>query len=164
MFLPYCKRDISSKAIPENKAKVLWSESSHNKEVKKEEFEQEFGFRIKEIFGTMEEFINCMHYYKQYLHHPDLAKNRYEGARQLIDLYCLKKLPNVIHVISPWDRQTIPQWFKFQSGIVDYEIGKLTKKYRESGHVANRMNNISKEGNELVAEKLVELITDNKWI
>jgi hypothetical protein len=160
IFLPSCDRDISVDAVPTNKANVLWSESDNRKNVSTEEFENEFFTysKIKEVFKDVDTFVETMRLNKQFLYHPDLVKNRYEGARCLIDLYCLQKVPKVIHVIDHY-QEKIGTWFKFQSGIVDYELGKVAKKYYSSG----RPNNLSDEGNIIIAEKIIKIIKDNGW-
>jgi hypothetical protein len=162
LFLPKCKRDVSVNSIPENKADILWDEDDSRLKVSPEEFEKQFSYgQIPQVFGNMETFINCMRLHKQFLHHVDLAKNRYEGAKCLIDLYCLQKIPKVIHIIDP-HQEKIGEWFKFQSGIVNYDIGHLTEKHRYTGP-GQHPNNISDEGNKLIAEKILEIIKTNKW-
>jgi hypothetical protein len=160
IFLPSCDRDVSISSVPTNKAKVLWSESEERKNISPEDFEKEFSYgRIKEVFGDMDTFIETMYLHKKFLYHPDLVRNRYEGARCLIDLYCLKKVPKVIHVID-CDQEKIGNWFKFQSGIVDYELGKIADKYYSAGI---HPNNLTDEGNIIMANKIVEILKEKGW-
>jgi hypothetical protein len=160
IFLPSCNRDVSVNSVPTNKAVALWSENSSSKRVTPEEFEKEFSYgKIKEVFGDMDTFIKTMQLNKQFLYHPDLVKNRYEGARCLIDSYCLQKIPKVIHVID-YHQENLGNWFKFQSGIVNYELGKISEKYYKPGI---HPNNITDEGNKVMANKIVEIIENQKW-
>ena len=160
IFLPSCDRDISINAVPENKSNILWSERDDRKNVTPEEFENEFFSygKIKEVFEDPAVFAETMRLNKKFLSHPDLVKNRYEGARYLIDLYCLKKIPKVIHAIDHYQEKIGP-WFEFQSGIVDYELGKIAKKHYSPGVP----NNLTNKGNNLMADKIVEIINKQGW-
>ena len=52
MFLPKCNRDITVDTIPENKSKILWSESDADIQIDQQMFENEFFTygKIKEVF------------------------------------------------------------------------------------------------------------------
>jgi len=108
--------------------------------------------------------VNAVMTYESFYHSPDLAKNRFEGALVLIDRYCTAKKIPVIHC----PRKThIPSWFKFTSGIVDFNIQEydnhLHPEYigrfsADSGFTHDNRpktnNSISIEGNQQIAEKL----------
>ena len=160
IFLPLCNRDIAVNVIPTNKANVLWSEGGNRKNITPEEFEKEFTYgKIKEVFGDMDTFIKTMQLNKKFLYHQDLVKNRYEGARCLIDSYCLQKIPKVIHVID-YHQENIGNWFKFQSGIVNYELGKISEKHYDQN---TNPNNLSNEGNRIMSDKIIEIIEGQGW-
>ena len=116
----------------------------------KDEFAGDVNFYI-ELFDTME-------LHKKYLYHHDLQMNRYYGALTQIDQYLkFKKIP-VLHCLGPefW----YPNWFKFQSGIVDREIYKL--RHEITGHYAlfsESENNLTEQGNQIAFDLMIPLIT-----
>jgi hypothetical protein len=154
LYLPKCNRDISSQQVPENKAKALWTEASCWKPTPSE-FEHEFmgHGNIKEIFGTAEKFIECMTLYKEFLYSPELITNRYHGALVLIDSFCQQFIPKTIHI--PEDALPEYEWLEFKSGITSHELRIIADEHYRGGL---NPNNISDEGNRLIADKLVELI------
>jgi hypothetical protein len=160
MFLPKCNRDITMDTVPENKSKILWSEYNEN-QITQESFENEFFSygKIKEVFKTPEEFINCIYYYKTYLHHPDLQRNRFESATLMVDTYCASRVSKVIH-ISDYPYEKRMPWFSFKSGVLANDVAELASQYYESG---TNPNNINNEGNRLIANRLVEIIKQNNW-
>jgi hypothetical protein len=160
MFLPKCNRDITIDTIPESKSVVLWSENDE-KQATPETFKDEFFTygKIKEVFGTTETFVECINYYKKYMYHPDLQRNRFESATLMVDTYCLSQVPKVIHISDyPYDK-AMP-WFGFKSGIIASEVAELANTYYDSH---SNPNNISDEGNVLIANRLVEIIKENNW-
>ena len=161
MFLPKCNRDITVDTIPENKSKILWSESDADIQIDQQMFENEFFTygKIKEVFETPKIFIECMHYYKNYLHHPDLQRKRFEAATLMVDTYCSAKIPYTIH-ISDYPYHIAMPWFNFKSGIVSKEIAELVKTHYNTDP---NPNNITDEGNCLIADKIIEIIKKNNW-
>jgi hypothetical protein len=160
MFLPKCNRDITMDTVPENKSKILWTEADSEQD-SQELFENEFFSygKIKEVFGTPETFIECIHYYKNYLYHPDLQRNRFESATLMVDTYCAARVPKVIHISEyPYDKGM--PWFSFKSGIVAKDVSDISMHHYAPG---TNPNNISDEGNRLIAERLVEIIKQNNW-
>ena len=161
MFLPKCNRDITMDTVPENKAKIIWSEVIPPDQINQTTFENEFFSygKIKEVFKDPEIFIECMHYYKNYLYHPDLQRNRFESATLMVDTYCSAKIPKTIH-ISDYPYHIPMPWFRFKSGIVSQELSDLSNRYYNPGGTPN---NITDEGNCLIADKIVEIIDRNNW-
>lgn len=96
----------------------------------------------------------------------DLMRNRYFGALIQIDQYCTSRSIPVIH--CPLDKKSIPNWFNFTSGIVDYDLNDYNYKnihlptsIEPNPHYVGYQksdNAISEEGNILIAEKLFEYI------
>lgn len=121
---------------------------------------------------TKNDFVNLINLYQKYSITPDLLTNRFYGALIQIDQYCLSKNIKVIH--CPYHHKTIPSWFKFNSGIVDYSISYM--QYNDiidpdSGEFLiddknNTISNLYKcsysksdnaittEGNEIISEKI----------
>lgn len=109
----------------------------------------------EKTYGTVDkkDFISAIRHYQKYYHNTELSKNRYYGALIQIDQYLsFKKIP-VIHCVNK--REWIPNWFKFTSGIVDYEIAPM--QFRDSlwaCHYTQSDNAITYEGNLIIADKL----------
>lgn len=109
------------------------------------------------------DFISAIRHYQKYYHNTELARNRYYGALIQIDQYlAFKKIP-VIHCVSK--KEWIPNWFKFTTGIVDYEIAPM--QFRDSPwacHYTQSDNAITYEGNLIIADKLssyIDQLTDS---
>lgn len=119
------------------------------------ELEHFSGEEIKQIVSINQKFLISR----------DLLKNRYYGALIQIDQYCTARKIPVIH--CPISEASIPSWFKFTSGIVDYELNKFGSKFKktESGYLNpyylgyhKSDNSIDEEGNIIIANKLSEYI------
>lgn len=152
IFLPSCNRDLTFKEL-ESKAVYLWREiNNHSTELAqaKEHFFSNGG--IRESFGDIETFLKTIGLYKEFLHHPDLAVNRFNGALIQIDQYITAKKIPCIHIPI---QKSIPPWFSFNSGKVLPEIHELTLKHREVGQYTNC---ISAKGQDIIAEKLLSEI------
>lgn len=96
---------------------------------------------------------------KQYFYHQDLQMNRFTGAMIQIDQYCTAKQIPVIH----FTHNRVPDWIKFTSGIVDKEI--VSKMDFTHNHLTpyfigyeNSANGINKEGNIIIADKIIEYV------
>jgi len=151
IFLPKCDRDFAATTNFVNKARYIWSAA----DIAREHNDQ--GDKFFEQFGSMEEFVEAMNMYRERFYDPDLVMNRYYGALIQIDQYVSEKCINTIHVISK--KLPIPRWFKFNSGIVDYSITAITEKHAVS-HTEFFVNTITKEGNQQVAARIIELMQD----
>lgn len=102
---------------------------------------------------------------QKFLISRDLLKNRFYGALIQIDQYCTAKKIPVIH--CPLSRESIPSWFTFTSGIVDYSLNEHAEShinknpqnpnpYYAGYHQSD--NAITAEGNLVIANKLYEYI------
>lgn len=116
----------------------------------KNKFAEDINFYL-ELFDTME-------LHKKYLYHYDLQMNRYYGALMQIDQYLKFKNIPVVHCLGKpfW----YPQWFTFESGIIDKEVFKL--QHEITGYhaqFADSENNMNETGNQLVFDKMIPLIT-----
>jgi hypothetical protein len=90
--------------------------------------------------------------HEKYFFTRDLQRNRFLGSLLQIDQYLTSKKIPVIH--CPF-KNTIPSWFNFSSGIVDYELANLQDyTIRET----DMWNHISPEKNIYIANKLIEYI------
>jgi len=97
---------------------------------------------------------NALDEYLKYLHTRDLQRNRYQGALMQIDQYLTYKKIPVIH--CPY-KETIPNWFKFTSGIVDYKIANFQND--DKINPADMWNRVSPEDNILIANILDEYVS-----
>ncbi len=149
LFLPGCDRDINVHDIERKRADQLFSDDHLD-----QEFNQENSPKFKTVFGNNETFFNAVNTFKDYFYHPDLIMNRYYGSLIQIDQYLNNKNISAIHVI---DRTyPLPSWFNFTNGIVDYTIMDIVKSHRSTRPFF--ANCTSKEGNKLVADKLINII------
>jgi hypothetical protein len=170
-FVPKCNRDFAADVIPDDKARLLWSEMPiYASELgtdyvpSEEEFDMEFGYSsdIPTVFKTKEEFINAMHCYKNYFNHQDLLKNRLESAMLMIDTYCLNRGINVIHITDE-PKNIGMSWFSFKSGVVSTEIQKMLTQYPSPYGAERNPNSLSLEGSKVIAQKIVDIITTQGW-
>jgi hypothetical protein len=110
---------------------------------------------IHKQYGTVDkdDFISAIRHHQKYYLNTELSRNRYYGALLQIDQYlAFKKIP-VIHCVSK--KEWIPNWFKFTTGIVDYEIAPM--QFRDSQwacHYTQSDNAVTYEGNLIIADKL----------
>lgn len=122
------------------------------------------GKRLSELKISPKLAVQPILTYEEFYHSPDLAKNRFEGALVLIDMYCKAQKIPVIHCPM---KEFIPSWFQFSSGIVDYSIQEYAK--HNHPHYVGRIspdsnttldgrkktnNTVSEEGNREIADKL----------
>jgi hypothetical protein len=123
----------------------------------------ELGNEIHESFfrgltTDRQDFINGLKYYNKYFYDYDLQVNRYHGALSLIDQYLLYKKIPVIHSL-PVNKNLIPKWFSFKSGIIDNEMQlfQTNEEYREDDHrkSSNRVNQL---GNDMLCNYTLRLI------
>lgn len=98
------------------------------------------------------QFRNAYDEHMKYFYTRDLQRNRFMGALLQIDQYLTHKQIPVIHCPL---KNTIPEWFKFSSGIVDYELANL-QDYSIGEN--DSWNRVSQENNIYIAEKLGEYI------
>ncbi len=158
LFLPGCDRDFKLDSNFHNRASYIWNINEIQGISDKMGFHQQHHKKFIEKFETVSKFVQAMTTFKAYFFDPDLIMNRYYGSLVQIDQYLIAKKINAIHVVA--NRSAMPDWFKFQSGIVDLEIADLTEKYK-SASSDWFVNGITEEGNIIIADKLHQLIMDN---
>lgn len=158
LFLPGCDRDFKLDSNFHNRASYIWNINEIQGISDKMGFHQQHHKKFIEKFETVSKFVQAMTTFKAYFFDPDLIMNRYYGSLVQIDQYLIAKKINAIHVVA--NRSAMPDWFKFQSGIVDLEIADLTEKYK-SASSDWFVNGITEEGNIIIANKLYQLIIDN---
>jgi hypothetical protein len=151
LFIPESDRDIHLD-VSIQRAKDLFRTDHLDSE-----FTLEHNPKFNQLFKTNEHLYSAIDTYKTYFYHQDLVLNRYYGALLQIDQYLSFKNINTVHVLD--DKCVIPNWFKF-SGCVDTEIMSIAD--REIAKNPFFVNCISKEGNKLIADKLINLIDANK--
>ena len=157
VFLPGCERDFAVNSNFANKAQYIWDAA----EVEEWTHHKNHHENFFKYFGSKEEFIKVMNVYRERFYNSDLTMNRYYGSLLQIDQYLLSKKIKTIHVISK--RLPIPVWFQFKSGIVDYSITEIIEK---NGIPPNTffVNCITKKGNELVADRLLEIFNEHSLL
>jgi len=160
-FLPDCDRDFKLDSKFTNKAEYIWNIMDLKEMTDKNAFHQEHHRRFVAKFKSITKFVSAMNVFRTYFYDPDLVMNRYYGSLIQIDQYLLAKKINAIHVVS--NRLPIPTWFKFQSGIVNEEIASLTEEYKSSTSDWF-VNGVTADGNKIIADKLCQLIIDNKFL
>ena len=144
LFLPNSDRDIGIISTSQSKAEYMFN--------KWNQFAKLHHKKFIEKFGSADEFWAAVQTYKNYFYDPDLQLNRYYGALIQIDSYLTARQIPCIHIVD-----TVPNWFKFTSGIVDYSINDIIKQ-NQVRHGDFFVNCVTKEGNRLIANKLIELV------
>ena len=150
LFLPGCDRDINVHDIERKRADQLFSNDHLDTE-----FTATNQPLFKKVFENNENFFNAVNTFKNYFYHPDLIMNRYYGALIQIDQYLQNKNIKVIHVLDK--TYPLPSWFKFSTGVIDYEIMDIVKSNKSTNPFF--ANCISKDGNRLVATRILTIIS-----
>jgi len=94
--------------------------------------------------------------HRRLYYHIDLQRNRFHGALIQIDQYLTSKNIKAIHCMY----HPLPDWFKFSSGIVDYDFAKFQYTEPYTCSYAKSTNAISEEGNIIIANKLISYIDE----
>jgi hypothetical protein len=98
-------------------------------------------------------------YYKMYMTHPDLSRNRYQGALLLLDNYLNNSDIAVVHAINPKKKEWFPNWFKFSTGLIDNTLQSFQDNESPySSNYHNSPNAVTPEGNHIMYETLVKYI------
>jgi len=149
IFLPECDRDIGINNITEYRAEYLFKEWNSN-------FSKEHHSKFLNKFKNQENFLVATQHLREYFYHPDLQLNRFFGSLIQIDQYLLQKKIPCIHVIN---HKTLPTWFSFKSGTIDYLIMDIVKSnpLKKGEWFANC---ITENGNNLIFERLKELVEE----
>ena len=144
-FLPNCDRDVDLTRISYQRIEYLMEQEDWSSD-----FLESHTPVFKKEFETKEKFIEASNIFKKHFYHRDLILNRYYGALMQIDRFlCDRKIP-VLHVLS--ESNSVPHWFEFKSGPVDFDIMKLCDTYKSKQSFF--VNLITKEGNQAVADLL----------
>jgi hypothetical protein len=146
IFLPNCNRDLVLRDMSDIRMQYLLFEQEKDITVDHEDYNQ----TLKKQFYDIETFKNVLEVHKNYFYNPDVLLNRYYGALIQIDKYLIDKQIPTIHVLE----KTLPRWLSLQSGIVDFNIMKLTKQHRLLPDKRFVSNCITIEGNLKVADNL----------
>lgn len=147
IFLPECDRDIGLNNISESRIQYLFSEFDN-------EFTRQHHSKFTAKFNNTETLSKSLRDYKEYFYDPDLQVNRFYGSLIQIDQYCVSKNISVIHII---EKNKIPSWFKFSSGIIDDQVMDIVKQNSISPN-SWFVNCITKEGNFLIFQRIKELV------
>jgi hypothetical protein len=138
VFLPNCNRDISMLKIDEERIDYL---SEHDMD-------------FANVFGSTKNLKDTLRTYQSHFYNSDLHNNRFVAAAQQIVDYLAVKNVVAVHILH--SRQ-FPPFLSFGKGIVNIDditnVFKLHEKKRPFFH-----NCISKEGNKIVADKLIEIL------
>lgn len=113
------------------------------------------------------DLIQGLYVYQDLFYEKELHNNRFIGALTLIDQFCTGKKIPVIH--CPLERHHIPNYFKFTSGVVDYQLASLQYEHMNLDNLKKvknpylcgynqSPNAINEEGNELIYKKMKEYI------
>jgi hypothetical protein len=154
LFLPGCDRDFDVKSVVNNHANHIWKSVEVEKIISGWEHHLTHHTKFIKKFQTVDNFVNVLKSYKDYLYDPDLQVNRFYGALIQIDQYLTTKNILTIHIV---EQGYLPKWFKFSSGIEDSSIIEIAKKTKLEKTDSWCANGITKEGNILVAKRLSEI-------
>jgi len=153
VFVPPLERDMHPYALDS----AFWDNTSNNilnyfENVTKDKSETS----LQKV--SLADFKKAYEYFLKYFYTKDLNTNRHYGALIQIDQYLKYKNIPAIHCVLEY---TMPTWFTFTSGIVDTEIAQMqdvSSMYRCDKRLSR--NKINEEGNKLIAEKLINYITN----
>jgi hypothetical protein len=152
IFLPNCNRDLVLRDMSDVRMHYLLFEKEKDITIDNDDYEH----TLKKQFHNIETFKNVLEVHKNYFYNPDALLNRYYGALMQIDKFLIDKQIPTIHVLE----KTLPKWLSFQSGIVDFDIMKLTRQYRLPAGARFVSNCVTVEGNIKIAEVLTRKITE----
>ena len=117
-------------------------------------FESHRNFRSQ--FESKEEFINLCNLHKKYLYNSEAMLNRQAGTLLQIDMWLKTKNINAIYLSNPIN---IPPWVSLSAGKVYDYMHKTAEEHRK---YRNLPNNISLEGQKLIAKWLIKRINNGK--
>ena len=107
---------------------------------------------VKKQFGSEDEFYNTWSLFKKHLYSPDLQMIRHAGALIQINQYVSAfKIPTVFIIKN----ENLPPWVTLSGGINSDEISTLYEQNRQHN---NLPNNLSAEGQKIIAKYFVKLI------
>jgi hypothetical protein len=105
------------------------------------------------LLADKNEFISAYNQYMKFFHSRDTLRNRFTGSLIQIDQYLTAKKIPAIHCAF---QASIPSWFNFTSGEVDYNLIKLQDPHNVSYDTMS--NRISPEHNYIIADFLIDRI------
>lgn len=150
LYLPGCYRDVDITKFDDAKAEYLWKKDALQYDAYIDHYYSEYG-GIKETFKEVETFLNTLVSYKKFLYTPSVHENRYYGAVQQIDQYCLAKTIKCLHIPQ---KNNFPKWLEIKSGSLHPEIQELVSYYWEKGYP----NGVNAEGQTMIYNALVQLL------
>lgn len=150
LFVPDTDRDIDTKSFQTKRAEDIFRNDHLDIE-----FVKENNKLFKEKFINNDNLFSAVDSYKKYFYHQDLSMNRFYGALIQIDQYISVKNILTIHILDQ-TQSVIPKWFKFTSGIIDYEVSEIIRNNPSTKPFF--ANCVTKEGNKLIAEHLINII------
>lgn len=109
---------------------------------------------VAEHYDDHEEFLESLYLYYKYFVHPDLMRDRFNGALIQIDQYLTARNIPAIHFTGV--NTELPSWFNFTSGEVFTSLVELAQ-----GHEVKRSesaNGMDAYFNSLLFEKIKPLI------
>ena len=110
---------------------------------------------VKNQFDSKQEFIDLCTLYKKYLYNSEAQINRHAGALLQIDLWLKTKNIKTIYLSRS---ENIPPWVSLTAGkIFDY----MHLKAEEYRKFYNLPNNISAEGQKIIAKWLIKRINND---
>ena len=149
LFIPNSDRDVNVNSLTFERAEDLFLNDHLDVS-----FTENNSPKFKQLFEDNENLFSSFDTYRKYFYHQDLTLNRYYGALIQIDQFLSYKNIKAIHVLDK--KCPIPVWFKFTSGYVDYSIMEIADKCKAQKPFF--VNCISKEGNKMIADKLISIV------
>lgn len=107
---------------------------------------------VKMQFGSEDEFLTTWSLFKKHLWSPELQMIRHAGALIQINQFLSNFSIPCIFIIRS---ESIPPWVKLDAGCVSTELPKLYLNHRQTN---NLPNNLSAEGQKIIAKYFVKLI------
>lgn len=122
VYLPHSDRDFNVQNSIENRSDYLWKNRSHLEQIDSN-WDREILKHPKfyQSFKTKDNFQSAMKVFKEHFYDYDLFNSRFIGALIQIDRYLQFKGIAAVHVVDQ-KKNYIPNWFHFESGIVDFDI------------------------------------------
>jgi hypothetical protein len=151
VFLPNSDRDIDLTNITDDRIEYLMTQQEWDFNWTDTNFP-----KFKKEFETVDNFKTVARLFRKHFYNPDMMVNRFYGALMQIDKYLKDKNIPCIHILNK--SNAIPNWFKFESGPVNYDIMELVKMHKTPPGSQFSPNVMTREGNNLVAENLAGAI------
>ena len=154
LFLPGSDRDFDLKGVINRHAENIWQSFEIEKISSGWDYHLENHKQFIDKFKNLENFVIALNNYKEYFYDPDLQLNRFYGSLIQIDQYLKNKNLLSIHIV---EKNYLPNWFKFTSGIEDNSILDIITDNKLSENDEWCANGITPIGNKKVADRLYEI-------